>query len=101
MSNLETIELKEDKLNLLLMTGTFCAPCRFVKPVFQKFIDSNTNESVNPVIHDVLEVDPEFVRTHKVLSVPTLLVFRGKEHRYTFNETEQLTNEDFYKSFDL
>ena len=54
--------------------GSYCAPCRAIKPVLESLADDLGN-SAKIVAVDVV-ASPDLVQEHGVSAVPTILVFR-------------------------
>ena len=65
-----------DDLTLVDFYAVWCGPCRVMHPVLDKLAEA-TDESV-----DILKIDidnhenVEVVRQHKIMAVPTLVLFR-------------------------
>ncbi len=65
-----------DALTLVDFYAVWCGPCRVMHPVLDKLAEA-TDESV-----DILKIDidkhenVEVVRQHKIMAVPTLVLFR-------------------------
>lgn len=64
-------------MNVYYFSATWCGPCKFMKPVFQKFSEEHKN--INSIMIDV-DSDKELTSKFQIRSVPTI-VFEvdGKE----------------------
>lgn len=60
---------------LVEFTATWCPPCRMIAPVLAEIAEERTGR-LKVVALDVDE-NPETTRAYEVLSMPTLMVFRG------------------------
>ena len=69
--------LQSDKPVLVDFWAEWCAPCRKVEPVLEEI----ANEMADQVTIVKLNIDenPETARAYRVMSVPTLTVFKGGE----------------------
>lgn len=56
--------------------ATWCGPCQMVGPVIEEIAEEVADAKICKV--DVDE-QPELARQYKVLSIPTLMVFKGGE----------------------
>jgi thioredoxin 1 len=57
--------------------GTWCGPCKVMKPIFEKVSENNTSD----VKMFTLDVDSnkELAMKYGIRSIPTILVFKDKE----------------------
>jgi thioredoxin 1 len=71
----ETEVLKSDTPVLVDFWAEWCGPCRMVGPV----VDEIAGEKAGSLKVLKLNVDdnPETARTYRVMSIPTLMVFKG------------------------
>jgi len=67
--------LQSDKLVLVDFWAEWCAPCRKVEPLLEE-IATEMAEKVSIVKLNIDE-NPETARAYRVMSVPTLTVFKG------------------------
>lgn len=66
---------------LILFTGSFCAPCRAVKPIVKAFAEANNI----PLRTLDLDYDETVFNTYDIRSIPALLVIKdGREHTRHF-----------------
>lgn len=71
--NFEQEVLKSDKTVLVDFWATWCGPCKMVGPI----IDEIANETTDAKICKVnVDEQPELAREYKVMSIPTLIVFK-------------------------
>ena len=54
--------------------ATWCGPCKLVAPILEEIAQERTDITVVKV--DV-DRDPELAQQHKVMGVPTLVMYRG------------------------
>ncbi len=69
--------LESDKPVLVDFFATWCGPCRMVSPVVDEIAEERA-DTLNVVKVDVDEV-PSVAAAYGVMSIPTLMVFRGGE----------------------
>ncbi len=67
--------LQSDKLVLVDFWAEWCGPCRKVAPVLEE-IASEMADRVTVVKLDI-DANPETARAYRVMSVPTLTIFKG------------------------
>jgi len=67
--------LQSDKPVLVDFWADWCVPCRKVAVVLEE-IANELGEKVSVVKVDI-DANPEITRTYRVMSVPTLTVFKG------------------------
>lgn len=67
--------LQSDKLVLVDFWAEWCGPCRKVAPVLEE-IASEMADRVTVVKLDI-DANPETARAYRVMSVPTLTLFKG------------------------
>ncbi|MBQ1768343.1 MAG: thioredoxin [Oscillospiraceae bacterium] len=69
--------LESDKPVLVDFFATWCGPCRMVSPVVDEIAEERA-DTLKVVKVDVDEV-PSVAAAYGVMSIPTLMVFRGGE----------------------
>jgi thioredoxin len=69
--------LQSDKLVLVDFWATWCGPCRMVAPVLEE-IAAEYPDTITIAKLDIDE-NPSLARDYQVLSVPTLILFKGGE----------------------
>jgi len=72
--NFESEVLKSEKPVLLDFWATWCGPCRMVGPIIEQIAEEN--EDIKVAKLDVDEL-PEIAKEYRVVSIPTLMVFKG------------------------
>jgi thioredoxin 1 len=76
-ANFATDVLKSDKPVLVDFWAEWCVPCRKVAPLLEE-IASEMGDQVRIVKLNIDE-NPETARAYRVMSVPTLTIFKGGE----------------------
>jgi len=69
--------LQSDKLVLVDFWATWCGPCRMVAPVLEE-IAAEHSDTLTVAKLDI-DQNPSLARDYRVLSVPTLILFKGGE----------------------
>ena len=72
--NFEAEVLKSEKPVLLDFFATWCGPCRMVGPIIEEIAEENDSFKVAKLDVDEL---PEIAKEYRVVSIPTLMVFKG------------------------
>ena len=72
--NFESEVLKSDKKVLVDFWATWCGPCQMVSPIIEELGEELTDVKVCKV--DV-DKEPSIAQQYKIMSIPTLLVFKG------------------------
>ena len=67
--------LQSDKLVLVDFWAEWCGPCRKVAPILEE-IANELGDKVTVVKLDI-DANPETARAYRVMSVPTLTIFKG------------------------
>ena len=74
--NFEELVLQSDKPVLVDFWAPWCGPCRMVSPI----VDEIAGERDDIVVGKVnVDEQPELAMKFSVMSIPTLLVFKGGE----------------------
>ena len=71
--NFESEVLRSDKPVLVDFWATWCGPCRMVSPVVDEIAAERTDVKVGKINVDE---QPELANQFRIMSIPTLLVFR-------------------------
>ncbi len=75
-TNFDTVVLAADKPVLVDFSATWCAPCRMLKPILEKFADAHTEIDV---VYVDADASPASSARYNVTALPTLMVFdKGK-----------------------
>ncbi len=74
--NFEDIVLKSEKPVIVDFFATWCGPCKMLAPVLHELADEHDELTVVQV--DVDE-DPGLARMFGIVSIPTLIAFKGGE----------------------
>lgn len=72
--NFETVVLKAEGTVLIDFWASWCGPCRMLSPIVDSFADEHPEVTVGKVNVDD---QPQLASTYKVMSIPTLLVFKN------------------------
>ncbi|HET8660061.1 MAG TPA: thioredoxin [Micromonosporaceae bacterium] len=67
--------LQADKPVLVDFWAEWCAPCRKVAPLLEEIADEMAGKV--DIVKLNIDENPETARTYRVMSVPTLTVFKG------------------------
>jgi thioredoxin 1 len=72
--NFEAEVLKESKTVLIDFWASWCGPCRMLSPVVDQIAEERQDIKVCKVN---IDEQPELAQKFGIMSIPTLLVFRG------------------------
>ena len=75
-NNFEAEVLQAKGTVLVDFWASWCAPCRMLAPVVEGFADSHPEIKVCKIN---IDEESELAISYKVMSIPTLVVFRGGE----------------------
>src|SRR5678816_3297536 len=67
--------LQSDKIVLVDFWAEWCGPCRKVAPVLEEIANEMCDKVT--VVKLVIDANPETARAYRVMSVPTLTIFKG------------------------
>lgn len=74
--NFESEVLSSEIPVLVDFYATWCGPCMMVAPIVEEIAEENPDLKICKV--DV-DAEPEIARNFQIMSIPTLLVFKGGE----------------------
>ena len=69
--------LQSDKLVLVDFWAAWCGPCRMVAPVLEEIAAEHPDTLTIAKLN--VDENPEVSRDYRVLSIPTLILFKGGE----------------------
>ena len=72
--NFQSEVVQSDKPVLLDFWATWCGPCRMVSPIVDQIADERSDIKVGKINVDE---QPELAGQFRIMSIPTLMVFRG------------------------
>ena len=72
--NFQKEVLENEKTVLLDFWASWCGPCRMLSPIVDQVADERTDIQVGKVNVDE---QPELASQFRVMSIPTLIVFKG------------------------
>jgi thioredoxin 1 len=67
--------LQNDKLVLVDFWASWCGPCRMVAPILQEIAEEHAEELTVAKLD--IDENPKVARDYRVMSVPTLILFKG------------------------
>lgn len=96
--NKETFEtaLAEGKLMMVDFWASWCGPCSALAPTIDEIAQEQTGCKVGKVNVDE---EPELARQYRIMSIPTLMVFRSGE--LVRRETGGRSKEEIIEMLDL
>ena len=74
--NFQSEVVQSDKPVLLDFWATWCGPCRMVSPIVDQIADERSDIKVGKINVDE---QPELAEQFRVMTIPTLLVFKNGE----------------------
>jgi thioredoxin 1 len=76
VDNFEKEVLQSDKPVLVDFWASWCGPCKVVLPIIEELAEEVTNAKVCKINVDE---EPSLAQKFKIMTIPTLLVFKGGE----------------------
>ena len=95
-SNFDHEVLMSDRPVLVDFWASWCAPCRGLAPTIDEIAQEQTGCKVGKVNVDE---EPELARQYRIMSIPTLMVFRSGE--LVRRETGGRSKEEIIEMLDL
>jgi thioredoxin 1 len=79
--NFDSEVIKSEKPVLLDFWASWCGPCKMVSPIVDEIASENANIKVGKIN---IDEEMELAQNYKIMSIPTLMVFKdGKVHNTT------------------
>jgi len=75
--NFDQTVVKSDKPVLVDFWAEWCGPCRAVSPILEQIAEERADEL--RVVKVNIDEEPELQQRYGILSIPTILLFRGGE----------------------
>jgi len=67
-------------IQLIKFGAEWCGPCKLIAPTIEKLQSKyNVEESNIEIISSDVDQNPDLARTHKIMSIPTILIFNNEE----------------------
>ena len=92
-TELDEVILGEDRGVLAEFWGTWCRPCRALRPHLERFAREHADEWKVVAVH--VETNPDLVEAWSIKSTPTIIYLRGGEelHRTAGPVTPSMVEE--------
>jgi thioredoxin 1 len=67
-------------IQLIKFGADWCGPCKLIAPTIEKLQSKyNTEGSEIEIISSDVDQNPDLAKTHKIMSIPTILILKNDE----------------------